>query len=196
MKKKGINEIKSHKVADITKGYKLFFVLPLLLALLVATGCDETDSAQEGASLLFLQNATSGSVENIDPESSSLASLKEGDRLLLSLNVATNTIFFFNRPVRQAGSMTTEEFVDNFDENFGDVPPNAVLEFENTEGIVTAVPLILSNPVYDSSTGIIEYMASPLEFTPDVYSSSTVEQIKMVGEIESSFGIATLFIDE
>jgi hypothetical protein len=82
------------------------------------------------------------------------------DGVLTMKDVATDTIYFSDRPERIAGRFTTQKFVDNWsvgEDSFADVPPNAVLSiFDEPEPLDIVVEL--KNPrltgddlVYDVS---------------------------------------------
>ncbi|RLA41644.1 MAG: hypothetical protein DRR42_24440 [Gammaproteobacteria bacterium] len=67
------------------------------------------------------------------------------DGVLIMKNVATDTVYFSDRPERIAGRFTTQKFVDNWsvgEESFADVPPNAVLSiFDEPEPLDIVVEL-------------------------------------------------------
>jgi hypothetical protein len=67
------------------------------------------------------------------------------DGVLTMKNVATDTIYFSDRPERIAGRFTTQKFVDNWgvgEDSFADVPPNAVLSiFDEPEPLDIVVEL-------------------------------------------------------
>lgn len=83
--------------------------------------------------------------------------------LLVLHNVNKNTLWFTDRPLREAGTMTTQSFIKVWNEgqdNFSKVNPNANLAFTDDtdklhiikEGVFT-----LSNPIYDKANNTLTY---------------------------------------
>jgi hypothetical protein len=65
--------------------------------------------------------------------------------------VSPTIIFFSDRPVREVGHMTIQDFVDHWNEgkdSFAADPPNAVLSIFDNDNI-TDVVIVLSNPRLD-----------------------------------------------
>jgi hypothetical protein len=67
-------------------------------------------------------------------------------------NVNKNMTYFTDRPYRKAGQMNTEKFIDNWNKNFKNEPPNAsfVCFYSKKEQKFSDVPVELHNPKYDS----------------------------------------------
>ncbi len=90
--------------------------------------------------------------------------------------------------------MDTTEFVSLWSseepEGFNGDPPNAVLEVRDSTGALHAFAIVLREPVYEGTTGGLEYIFSLREDFPDFYSST-----KGSGELPEEFGKASLFID-
>jgi hypothetical protein len=128
----------------------------------VAAPSDETD-APEPVQYLFVQGAET-------------ASLADGVLRMGTVNAAT--IFFSDRPVRDAGHLPTEDLVANWGEgedSFADDPPNATLS-------------ILSGP--EPQEIVIVLTAPRLEDGDLVYDVEVLE-----GNETASGGACSLFID-
>ena len=111
------------------------------MLLLVGCGSDsdsESVSAGDEASLLFVQDADGGTLDGY---------------LLTMIEVSPNTGWFTDRPNREAGQMSTADFVSLWDEGgtFADDPPNADLACQVDGGTVSVV-VELSSPVVNGRT--------------------------------------------
>ncbi|HWK68845.1 MAG TPA: hypothetical protein VNS34_28300 [Rhizobiaceae bacterium] len=157
------------------------------LALLSSTLC----SAQYGA---FAQDAdakpnvplqkTIGVVTPTGPVPSlfvvnSTGAKLEGDKLIMT-GVAMNSIVFADRPVRAAGHVTTEQFIQQWDEgadNFIKDPPNATISVLEGDGSkVEDAVITLRSPKLEA--GDLTFQVSVLE-----------------GRLGGASGPAALFID-
>ena len=103
------------------------------------------------------------------------------DQTTLTLNdVSPSTLYFSDRPERVVGHMTTEQFVDQWNEgpnSFFEDPPNAVLSYVGTgEDIPSDAVVVLRDPV--ASGGSLTYSIEVLE-----------------GAVPAESGAVTLFID-
>jgi hypothetical protein len=160
-------------------------ILPLLLFLpliaFINSGCDNDSNAQqnveetEALAVDFLQNIISGSVGEKISE----------NEYMFELTLSPNTVFTSDMPRRKAGSITTENFYDNFDINFPESFPNAILSI-NEGAVPSAVPFEMKNPVYNPSTGVLEVIISPLEITTDAGEGSV--NLIEIEDIISPFG--------
>ncbi len=168
-------------------------ILPLLLLLpliaFVNSGCDNESNAQQNISesetlaVDFLQNVLSGSVgEKIS-----------ANEYIFELTLSPNTVFTSDTPRRKAGSITTEKFYDNFDINFPESFPNAILAI-NEGATPSGVPFEMKNPIYNPATGVLEVIISPLEITSDAGNSAV--DLLDIEDIISPFGQSSLFIDD
>ena len=165
----------------------ILFVLPFIAFSISA--CDNNTSAQQvvevvdAAAFDFVQNVVSGSVGEKVSE----------NEYLIEFELSPNTVYTSDIPVRFAGSITTESFYNNFNLNFPDLFPNAILSINEGEEVV-AIPFEMKNPDYDPSTGILELTVSPLDITRDAGGSSI--NLTGIDEITSPFGQSSLFIDD
>ena len=100
------------------------------------------------------------------------------DGLVTLHGVAPTTLMFSDRPERVTGHLPTEEFVDSWKEgedNFADVPPNAVLSiFDEKE--VHNVVVVLGEPVLENDQ--VTYLVEILD-----------------GEMPKNGGACALFVD-
>jgi hypothetical protein len=129
-------------------------------------------------SLLFVQNATSGSLVALTDE------LFE-----VTLEGSDSTLFFQDRPGRSYGVSPTADFVDNFATSFAGSDPNGVLEYQTADGLVI-LPATFSNPSF--SNGQLTYRATTLAAIPSSYTNSNVSGFHSGS---TQFGQASLFLD-
>ena len=102
------------------------------------------------------------------------------DGSMTLLGASPSTLYFSDRPERVVGHMTTQQFVDHWNEgpdSFGSDPPNAVLSFtEPGASTPDDVVVVLRDPtITDDSL---------------IYGIEVLE-----GEVPASAGPCTLFID-
>ena len=98
-----------------------------------------------------------------------------------TLNVVSpSTLYFSDRPERVVGHMTTEQFVDQWNEgpnSFFEDPPNAVLSYVGTgEDLPSDAVVVLRDPVVSGSS--LSYSIEILD-----------------GTVPAESGAVTLFID-
>jgi len=168
---------------------KLLLSLGLLLFLsLSLTGCnDDNANAQEDTEieLDFLIDVISGAVlEN-----------PEGDGFILELEVSPITVFIAERPSLDSGTITTEFFLEEFDENFSDDPPNAILTFRDEEGLAVAVTVKLNSVVFDAEESVAEFLVTQLDEITDSNPPGTAVELNSLTDIPPNLGQAFLFID-
>jgi len=165
------------------------FLLFLPLIAFINSGCDNESNAQqeveetEVLAVDFLQSIISGSFGEKISE----------NEYMLELKLSPNTVFAADEPRRTAGSITTEFFYDNFDINFSESFPNAILSI-NEGDTPTAVPFEMKSPVFNPLTGVLEVIISPLKTTSDA-GESPINLIE-IEAIVSPFGQSSLFIDD
>lgn len=162
----------------------------MVLGLVVLPGCGKKEEATEKEeaekmSYLFSQDAESGALTK-----------ESDDTYTLTLNgVSGLTGVFADRPVREAHTEDTGDFVSSFKERFGDNPPNAALHFEPKDGKkeIDVAVFTVSDPTYDKDSRTLTYKAViiPLEegevgFTPEG---------EALAQLPSEFGATSLFID-
>lgn len=104
------------------------------------------DRPQPAASKLFVQDAQAATAER-----------KRGKRWTITLTgVNADTLWFADRPERDAGRQTTASFVRDWAEyGFATVPPNAVIQHEDAD----AITVELRNPRYNRKTATLTYTA-------------------------------------
>ncbi len=157
----------------------------LFLASGLIIGCDNNATGQDESDRVdFIQNVISGSV---------VASTQEGD-FILQLELSPITTYFTENPGFEAGIISTENFFNMFSDIFSGQSPNSVLALRNN-GSAQSVPISLSNPSYNSQTGVVVFTAASLEFTPVSMSSDQSLLAVSIDDLESPFGEAFLFID-
>lgn len=111
-------------------------VLIMVLAFLSTAVAEEKKSAEQEVLVMFAHNAHS---------------MTFGEGTLKLNGVSPTIIFFSDRPVREVGHMTIQDFVAQWDkgkDSFGADPPNAVLSIYDHDKI-TDVVIVLSNPRLD-----------------------------------------------
>jgi hypothetical protein len=148
------------------------------LVAVTASTSAQTPAASEDAATptyLFVLQATGGS----------LASTGDGEWTLSLTGVSPQTIYFTDRPAREAGTLPTTEFLDLDGLFTADNPPNAAVVVadpasEREDVLVVA----LRGPAYDPAAGTLSYTVAPVEPTDQ-------------GDalLRDEFGHVTLFID-
>ena len=135
---------------NITRGIGalgLAFALSASLLTSTATANQQpVPSSQGHGAKLFVQDAASATAER-----------QRGKRWKVTLSgVNPTTVWFQDRPGRDAGRESTASFVRNWtDYGFASVPPNAVIQHSNAEGVVVE----LRNPRYNSKRATLTYTA-------------------------------------
>ena len=86
---------------------------------------------------------------------------KGGQRLVLQ-DVDEDVLWMNNAPARAGDFESLGNFVNVWDERFGDALPNASVAGDPGNGDYGIVPLTLSDPVYDSATRSLSFAAVPL----------------------------------
>lgn len=163
----------------------LYGITLLFLFSLALIGCDNDATGQDGSIRVdFMQNVTSGSV----------FANTEGSGFVLQLEVSPHTSFIAENPGFEAGIINTDNFFILYSDIFGDSSPNSILALREN-GTAISVPIALSNPEYNSTTGTIEFIATPVDQTQTPNFSTMSVQSIPINELESSFGPAFLFID-
>ena len=109
--------------------------------------------AQETPSLLYVQHATSGSLESIKGIA--------GEMELTLRGVAPSVVYFTDRPYRKTGSTPVTTLVSKWGagtDSFLKDPPNASLEVSSGQMVI----LELGRPRYDVASSTIRYRARML----------------------------------
>lgn len=155
------------------------------LALPVASHAQATPEPASSVSYLFVQTFGSGAIEPIAGSQS----------YRLTLNAApASTIAFADRPARVATALPT----DRLPEELGfdpDNPPNAALVTHDDAGETIVLVLELFDPVYDAAAQTVEYRVTELD-QYDLLDSSLAARVVPADEMPTSFGVASLFIDD
>jgi ABC-type Fe3+-hydroxamate transport system substrate-binding protein len=160
----------------------IFLVLAITLGLLVFIQSTGFVTAQEengnvtGANFLFIQNALSSTISEVNDTTSTL-----------ELNdVSDKTTMFSDRPDRIVAVTNTTDFIDNWStgpDSFAIDPPNAVIVLDDEVQRHVAV-IELFNPEYDPEANTLKYDIAAVNAT-------TTGPIGLPGE----FGQSTLVID-
>jgi exo-beta-1,3-glucanase (GH17 family) len=179
-------------MSRMARAAALFLAVMLVAAAapLTLSGCGKKQEAardeEAGTVYLFTQTAEGGTLQ-ADPA-------EEGSYLLTLTGVSPRTVYFSDRPQRNAGTLETEAFVNGWSASFGDDPPNAALVFTEAgqPGEEAAVGII-SDPAYDGETGTLIYRAKGMPAADeDVAVDWRGDPLEQLPE---SFGAASLFID-
>ena len=86
---------------------------------------------------------------------------KGGQRLVLQ-DVDEDVLWMNNAPARSADFELLGNFVNLWEERFGDALPNASIAGDPGDGDVGIIPMTLSDPRYDSATSSLSFAAVPL----------------------------------
>jgi hypothetical protein len=139
----------------------------------------------ESVTVLFVQSAASGTL-----------AAKEGAEGVFELSlsgVSAHTIWFSDRPAREAGVIETGTFA--IDPVFDPAdPPNAAVVVQTDSGQDTLV-VELTAPRYDAAGDTITYDATPIAtYAGDVFTRIADQQED--AELPASFGLTSVLIDE
>lgn len=139
----------------------------------VPAAAQEASTEASAPGRLYVQRAGSGA-SDVDGAGAGTLSLT---------GVDADTVWFQDRPGRDAGRMTTGDFVDGWDAaGFGDDPPNAALEISTPSGTSASHVLELSNPRWDEAATTLMY---------DVEVAADGTEV-----LPAEFDAASLFIDD
>jgi hypothetical protein len=167
----------------------------LIALLLLLAGCaapsspPDASSASASRSLLFVQQATGGGLFSLDGENGVLQ--------LGLVGVDLDTLWFTDRPARDAGVMTTAEFVAAWAEgrdSFAADPPNAALALRVEGGGAIAFVLELLDVSYRAENATLHYKVRELATDEPILQSHG--RPHSLAEVPSTFGAASLFIDD
>ena len=161
----------------------------LLMAAVIAGCGSDSDSTAPAAnksagktkSFLFVQDAASGTF--VDDGN--------GSYILTLHDVSPQTIYFSDRPVRDAGQVGMRKFLASGCFN-SENPPNAAINVLNADQAHDVVIVELFHPVYDAETATLKYSARLLK---DGNLSVTSLDARRDSSIPASFGAVALFID-
>ena len=169
-------------------------LLTISVVILSVAGCSDdknrveavennsTEEVGKTTSYLFVQNATSGTFTSNGDET-----------YTLTMNgVSSQTIYFSDRPERDAGQIDMQTYLNSG--RFNDTnPPNAAIDVLNGEEGSDVAIVELFNPVYDSDAATLQYTARILE---DASHSVAVFNERRDASIPTTFDAVALFIDD
>jgi len=168
---------------------KLLLSLGLLLFLsLSLTGCNDDNANAQGTedpTFDFLIDVISGEVlEN-----------PEGDGFILELEVSPIAVFIAVRPSLNSGIITVEDFLEDFNAIFGDVPPNAILTFRDEDGTAVALAVRLNSVEFDAALSVARFLVTQLDRTTELSPPGTAVELSSLTDVQEAIGPASLFID-
>jgi hypothetical protein len=156
----------------------------LALAGLLGGSAAAADAATPPASLLFVQETDSGTLDKVGASTY---------RLTLR-GVSPSLTSFTDRPARAAGTERATAFIDQWHaRGFDDDPPNAALVLHGAARDRDVVVLTISRPHYHPRTRTFTYTARPVKGTPADSLRAFTRRRDPVRELR--FGAASLFID-
>ena len=142
---------------------KILLLILIIISSIASAQAEQTKNTEQSALFMFVQTAHNVSFNN---------------GTLTLKGVSPTTLFFADRPKREVGHMTMEDFLKDWNEgkdNFATDPPNAVLSTFDKDKI-TDVVLVLSKPRLKGQD--LSYDVSVLD-----------------GEMPATGGESSLFID-
>lgn len=144
---------------------------------------EDSTSTATAISLLYVQNAQSGTLEKTT-----------GDLYKLTLNnVSPQTILFADRPSRISGQMGTADFVnDDIFKDENDLP-NAALDIFDAKNTEDVIIMELSNPAYDEASKTMIYTVKLLSNIQSDLLANFEERSDNF--VPTNFDAVTLFID-
>ncbi|MGC9514983.1 hypothetical protein [Methanocrinis sp.] len=141
--------------------------------------------ADEAYTYIFIQEGTSGSfVED-----------GSGNYTLTINGVLPYTVYFADRPARDAGMVEMEQFIEGFSFDPNN-PPNALLNIREGEEEIDMIVVELTWPQYNETTETLTYKA---RLTADYeFESEWPEDLlhRVDGEIPEEFGEVVIVIDD
>lgn len=168
---------------------KVLLSLGLLLCLsLSLTGCNDDNAEAQGDADLEVDLL-------IDVISGAVLENPEGDGFILELELSPITVFIEESPGNRSGTISTADFLEDFNVIIGDVPPNAILTYRDEDGAAVALAVTLNSVVFDAQDSIAEFVVTPMDEIANSSSPGTPVELKKNDEIDSPFGPALLFVD-
>lgn len=143
-------------------------VLTFQTELLNSTLTDDiTDELEfQNAVMTVLNNAPADQPQSTFAQFSQTAMIsgQRDEGLLLTLeNVDVEVYWVNNAPGRYSFVGTVESFLAQWDDQFGEVPPNAVVYGTTDDGQLRGYPLVLTSPQYDQANRRLTYQATSLD---------------------------------
>lgn len=178
-------------------GPRIIGAAVLVVAAFWLVGCGEDGSSSssstttaggdgEATSVLASISAGGGTWGDVDAD---------GTRVLELVDADDHVVVFADRPSRRAGVASTSDLVDQWDQLFGDDPPNAVIVEHEPSGDQDSTVVTLTDPDYDVGSGSLRFSAVVLEEEDQPGSSAGVGGERHA-EPPSEFGAGTVFIDD
>jgi hypothetical protein len=164
------------------------------LAWIGAVSGAEADANQTGA-LEAIENETSTHIFLQEGTNGSFVKDVSGNYTLTITGVIPYTVYFSDRPARDAGFAEMKQFLDgfNFDPNN---PPNAAVMIREGNESNDMIVVELTAPQYDEANSILTYTAKPIsdydfesEWPKDLLARAD-------NAIPESFGAVALIIDD
>ena len=112
---------------------KILLLILIMISSIASAQAEQAKNAEQSVQLMFVQTAHNVAFNN---------------GTLTLKRVAPTTLFFADRPKREVGHMTMEDFLKDWNEgenSFATDPPNAVLSIFDKDKI-TDVVIVLSKP--------------------------------------------------
>lgn len=165
--------------------------LALMAGPVSGTDEDMDESAEDASSLdepvtyIFVQEGAGGSFVMGD----------SGDYILTINDVIPYTIYFSDRPARDAGFVEMDQFIEGFSFDPNN-PPNAAVMLSEGDEESDVVIVELTEPQYDEATSTLTYTAKILQ---DYYFESEWPQDLISGAddaIPEEFGKVAIVIDD
>jgi len=171
---------------------KFLIGVGIVLAIVAGCGSDKESSGDKNAtseksvgktkSYLFVQNAASGTFV---PDGNGSYTLTLG-------RVSPQTIFFSDRPVRNAGQVDMKKYISSGCFRSSN-PPNAAIDVMGADKAHDVVIVELFNPKYDADAAKLQYTA---RIVKDVNHSVESFNTRRDDSIPESFGAVAVFIDD
>lgn len=105
--------------------------------------------------------------------------------------VDTQSLWFTDRPLHQAGTDTTQSVIGHFFKP-GSAPPNAAVRVANASAGKDTVVVALASPQYDATTHVLNLQATVLDTATSGLQRLAPHPSKSLDE---TFGHATVFLD-
>lgn len=129
------------------------------------------------------ENGLLAPVVESDGERIGSASDQSWEYTLTLLNVSEYTLWYKDRPGREAGTETMQRYIDSWSKTYGGVSPNAVLDgYVTKKTQLDGLYLRLMAPLYDSKTDRLTFQVTLLNSTMDHKHPETplnIEDIKI-----------------
>lgn len=133
--------------------------------------------------LLFAENGTLAPVDQTGRGTGIPAANHKPQYTLTLENLTDRVLWYTERPARQSGSQTVQSYMAFWSRIYGEISPNAVLDgYVKGQTTNDGLFLMLEDPVYDSATDRLTFLATLLDTTIDPFQPDTpitLDQIKI-----------------